>query len=871
MLEIAGMRCASCSPARSSASRTSRTSAHEPIDGYRVDTEMEKAMSGKMYINGLVGLFQRSVAGGTRKLSGELGRRPFVLGLTLAASVSSGLAGCSAPDAGPTEDVGVVRSAEVTSRSTPNYTALCQSRGVPLPPNWGGAGSSWIDNGTSADDGYFQFGFVHIYYSQSTSPPGLCVLATRQEESDQWIVDVICQGANSQACFWEGYTPTAPPPATPTVLANTTSTNSLVKGGSDLGTAGNCTSCHAGENVFINHAAAGHPTNLTSKVLATNWMPATWPNPIVDTVTPENAAPDPMVGYPASTSGCPTCHTAGGIGGRFPKLSAEYGSGYCALLQIVANRPASQDGMPPLASNICTPDTDCALQTDPFVKALVNTYCAQTETNLARNPGTEAYQSSTWGSLAANFAIDGNNSADFNNDMAHTNADPISTLNSPYGGSFVDNGGAVQNSLGTMTANDTSVFVLGTFGGSPPRGASYQYNFNASNWTSLGGGLTKISVGRDGSLWGINSDNSLWGFDTNLTPPRWIRVSTTKISQVAGGDGTHPWVVDLNATMIYRMDDSGALQPMFGSAPWPGYVSGATLKRLAVGTDDDAWALDSTGNVLHYTAAGWVQINPFWSNTTAIVRLLAVTNANNVWVGGGTFLGLFNYNPVNVTSTTNHLAWQHHCPAGGCTLSNSSFTSLSVDDQNHSVWATVGSGATYTVDQNLLVNHADSNSTDNSLFSVATPAGGFAQVLATGANQYFGLGSAFGLTSAGETYTLTNYAGVTPLSGGAWWYVDLGDRYHVDQIKIYNRDGDCGGGPGSCAARLSHFRVNYWNGSAWTLGSDQSNTTMSSSTLAYPINVNFDTEYVMIQKTDSNFLTLSEVEVLGPNTPVPQR
>jgi hypothetical protein len=123
--------------------------------------------------------------------------------------------------------------------------------------------------------------------------------------------------------------------------------------------------------------------------------------------------------------------------------------------------------------------------------------------------------------------------------------------------------------------------------------------------------------------------------------------------------------------------------------------------------------------------------------------------------------------------------------------------------------------------------------------------------------------------------TETQVAGMT---GGPYWYVDLGATYNVNQVVIYNRTDSCGAQFGNCANRLNKFWIHYWTGNAWLLGSDQSNTPIGSpahrsntlngnSNNIISVPVSFTTRYVMIQKANVDYLNLAEVQIFGDNTP----
>ncbi len=377
------------------------------------------------------------------------------------------------------------------------------------------------------------------------------------------------------------------------------------------------------------------------------------------------------------------------------------------------------------------------------------------------------------------------------------------------------------------------------------------------------GGRTQISIGANNILWGVASDSVCHS-------PNWGPWTCTSggYFQIAAGNGQNPWVIDNNKTKIYRRDDNGSWVMML-SGSWPGQGTGATLRQIAVGTDEDAWAIDSRGVVIHWAGGlGWVQEQPYFFGNSATITGIAVRNAKYVWASAESPLGLYNFTPTyHDAPTDSQRRWQRHCPSVGCTTLNSQYAGVSVGLQDNSVYAFTSSaagGLVFQVDESLVVNQNVASSTDYSLVNIPNPTGiAFAQIAAVGGANGQQHGNIFATTTTGSGYTNYFYSGKLPISGAAWWYVDFGTVHHVDQIKIYNRDD-------GLAGRLSNFRVLYYTGLAWSLGSDQTDTTMTSNNLALSISVNFDTCCVMVQKKTSDYLNLSEVEVYGSSAGVTQ-
>jgi hypothetical protein len=108
------------------------------------------------------------------------------------------------------------------------------------------------------------------------------------------------------------------------------------------------------------------------------------------------------------------------------------------------------------------------------------------------------------------------------------------------------------------------------------------------------------------------------------------------------------------------------------------------------------------------------------------------------------------------------------------------------------------------------------------------------------------------------THTSNGYTYGQPGWPGQFWYVDLGAERVVNAVNIYNRT-DC------CSERLSHYNILAYdpNYSYWKVISDHSSDDTSGTPyFHWPIE-QVKTRYVMIAKTDDNYLSLAEVEVMG--------
>lgn len=234
------------------------------------------------------------------------------------------------------------------------YKDECENNSVPSPPSWGS--SDWNDVGTLGADedfiGTTTQGLVHTY--KSTAPEGLCIALPRKNGSTIGLLGVICMSkVTGKACFWDNQV--GGMSRSLTVGESQPIPGPKFSGGIDLTDpgAGQCTSCHAGENPFTIHPN----TNLGSpNIPRADLFPDVWYKPIVNPDWAQNAGPGSLI----SGNNCTNCHTEGGQGGRFPEISTKI-RGYCnsVLRKAVGNCGAEpcSDGVDGAGEDIPTSPT----------------------------------------------------------------------------------------------------------------------------------------------------------------------------------------------------------------------------------------------------------------------------------------------------------------------------------------------------------------------------------------------------------------------------------------------------------------------------------------------------------------------------------
>jgi len=102
------------------------------------------------------------------------------------------------------------------------------------------------------------------------------------------------------------------------------------------------------------------------------------------------------------------------------------------------------------------------------------------------------------------------------------------------------------------------------------------------------------------------------------------------------------------------------------------------------------------------------------------------------------------------------------------------------------------------------------------------------------------------------------YGDAEPDLPGQYWYVDLGAEHVVNSVDIFNRT-DC------CSERLSHYNILAYDQSAakWRVVSSHSMDDTTDVAFVHSAVSMVKTQFVMIAKTDDDYLQLAEVRVMG--------
>jgi hypothetical protein len=206
-----------------------------------------------------------------------------------------------------------------------------------------------------------------------------------------------------------------------------------------------------------------------------------------------------------------------------------------------------------------------------------------------------------------------------------------------------------------------SVGSDGTVWGLNSAGQPYMFNPQTQTWQQAPGLLTQVTVASSGVVWGLNAAGQIYRYDPSTQG--WDQVPGTLSQLVVGSDGdvwginsagqvfhfsaaTQTWVQIPGALAQIAVGYDGAVwginaaQQIFrfnpGTQNWQ-QVAGL-LKRVAVGADGDAWGINSAGQTFHFNTS-----SQQWQNTGASLAQLAVGSASNVWALDSAG-GIWNFN-----------------------------------------------------------------------------------------------------------------------------------------------------------------------------------------------------------------------------------
>ena len=136
-------------------------------------------------------------------------------------------------------------------------------------------------------------------------------------------------------------------------------------------------------------------------------------------------------------------------------------------------------------------------------------------------------------------------------------------------------------------------------------------------WTQLTGLLSNISVGADGSVWGVNSQGYVYKWSPLIND--WVMSTGSNVRVIATAPDGRPWVVN-SAGQIWRKSDGNP-----SNSGWQQMPGQAT--RIAIGGDGSVWVSNAAGSVFKWDGnSNWIQ-----APASGVTRI-AVTPQGVPWV-----------------------------------------------------------------------------------------------------------------------------------------------------------------------------------------------------------------------------------------------
>jgi hypothetical protein len=197
--------------------------------------------------------------------------------------------------------------------------------------------------------------------------------------------------------------------------------------------------------------------------------------------------------------------------------------------------------------------------------------------------------------------------------------------------------------------SQVSVGSDGTVWGINSAGQAYMFNPQTQTWQQAPGLFTQIAVGASGFVWALNAAGQIYRYDP--ATQGWDQIPGA-LSQIAVGSDGDVWGINASS-QIYHLNSAthtwthipGALAQIavgYDGAIWginaaqqiyrfnPGtqtwqQMPGA-LKQVAVGADGDVWGINNAGQIYHFNT-----LTQRWNNTPGSLAQIAVGSGSNVW------------------------------------------------------------------------------------------------------------------------------------------------------------------------------------------------------------------------------------------------
>ncbi|MCK6211640.1 hypothetical protein KZX45_13910 [Georgenia sp. EYE_87] len=125
-------------------------------------------------------------------------------------------------------------------------------------------------------------------------------------------------------------------------------------------------------------------------------------------------------------------------------------------------------------------------------------------------------------------------------------------------------------------------------------------------WDSVAGALKHVSVGADGTVWGVNASDKIYRRDGNA----WTQVSGA-LKQISVGNAANVWGVNKDDKIYRRTGDTWTRVP-------------GALKHVSVAADGTVWGVNASDNIYRRDGNAWTQV-------PGALRQISSGNAAAVW------------------------------------------------------------------------------------------------------------------------------------------------------------------------------------------------------------------------------------------------
>ncbi|MBV9759954.1 MAG: hypothetical protein JO340_05275 [Acidobacteriaceae bacterium] len=214
--------------------------------------------------------------------------------------------------------------------------------------------------------------------------------------------------------------------------------------------------------------------------------------------------------------------------------------------------------------------------------------------------------------------------------------------------------GAVQISVGAD----------GTVWGINNAGESYGYDSRSRSWSSGSQALSQVAVGSNAAIWGVNTAGEIYNYNSGT----WDLVPGS-LSQIAVGADGSAWGLNSSGEIYCYNTQTrsfaqvpGTLDQIavgFDGAVWGlnsaeqifrfnagtqsfDYVAGS-LAQISVGADGEVWGINSNGSIYRFN-----RLTQSWNQTAGALKAISVGYGASVW-GLNPESNLFKYNSANDT------------------------------------------------------------------------------------------------------------------------------------------------------------------------------------------------------------------------------